>query len=117
MHLASKAVHQERKSLARNLLRHKGVTIMSSEVYQIRAEAAGLLSEGNQQFASFAKDGFRSLARSISALPAQWKARRDEQRRRRQILRELNAHTDRELADLGFSRADFPSILDGSYRR
>jgi uncharacterized protein YjiS (DUF1127 family) len=33
------------------------------------------------------------------------------------IVRELSFCTDRELADMGFSRADFPAIASGTYKR
>jgi len=35
----------------------------------------------------------------------------------RQMARELSSHSDRELADMGFSRADLPAIARGTYRR
>jgi uncharacterized protein YjiS (DUF1127 family) len=44
-------------------------------------------------------------------------ARFDEWRRRRVLLGELMSLNDRDLADLGIGRADFPAILDGTYRR
>lgn len=41
-----------------------------------------------------------------------------EHRSRRQATAILCGHTDRELADLGFTRADIPLLLaDGRYRR
>ena len=43
-----------------------------------------------------------------------WRARRQERAR---IARELLTYTDRELFDLGISRADIPAIIDGTYRR
>jgi uncharacterized protein YjiS (DUF1127 family) len=52
----------------------------------------------------------KNLARSYQA----WHA---ERQRRRQLIRELNAHSDRELAELGFSRYDFPAIINGTYQR
>src|SRR5436305_1962852 len=95
----------------------RNVTMTTFEAYQVRGDTAGLLSEGNRQFAEFARNGLRSVARSVSEFPSRLRARRDEQRSRRQTVRELNVYTDRELLDLGFSRADFPAILDGTYRR
>jgi uncharacterized protein YjiS (DUF1127 family) len=44
-------------------------------------------------------------------------SRFDEWRRRRALLSELMSMDDRDLADLGIGRGDFPAILDGSYRR
>jgi uncharacterized protein YjiS (DUF1127 family) len=43
-------------------------------------------------------------------------ARFDEWRRRRALLAELVSMSDRDLADLGITRGDFPAILDGTYR-
>ena len=44
-------------------------------------------------------------------------SRFDEWRRRRALLAELMSLSDRDLADLGIGRGDFPAILDGTYRR
>ncbi len=43
-----------------------------------------------------------------------WRAAR---RRREQIWRELHSYSDRELFDLGISRADIPAIVAGTYSR
>ncbi|MBV8402411.1 MAG: DUF1127 domain-containing protein [Acetobacteraceae bacterium] len=75
------------------------------------------INEGERQFADTALSGLRALQQRIVALKAARQARRAERRERRQIVRELSAYTDRELLDLGFSRADFPAILNGTYRR
>ncbi len=61
----------------------------------------------------FAAPGSGLFAR----LWADFAARRAEQRRRDRIVTELSRYTDRELADLGFSRADFPAIANGTYAR
>jgi uncharacterized protein YjiS (DUF1127 family) len=53
----------------------------------------------------------------LARLRANFTARRAEQRRRNRIVTELSRYTDRELADLGFSRADFPAIASGTYMR
>jgi Domain of unknown function (DUF1127) len=37
--------------------------------------------------------------------------------KRQQIARELAAHNDRELFDLGVTRANIPQILDGTFSR
>ena len=42
-----------------------------------------------------------------------WKVRRQ----RAHEAAALYASTDRELWDMGFSRSDIPSILDGTYRQ
>jgi transposase len=39
------------------------------------------------------------------------------QQRRHKLVRELSAYNDHDLLDLGFSRADFPAIINGTYRR
>jgi uncharacterized protein YjiS (DUF1127 family) len=39
------------------------------------------------------------------------------QQRRHKLVRELSAYNDRDLLDLGFSRADFPAIINGTYQR
>ena len=44
--------------------------------------------------------------------------RRHAARRRgqvEQVTRELSAYSDRELADLGLSRADIPSVANGTF--
>jgi uncharacterized protein YjiS (DUF1127 family) len=43
--------------------------------------------------------------------------RRATNAKRRQIARELAAHNDRELFDLGITRANIPQILDGTFSR
>jgi uncharacterized protein YjiS (DUF1127 family) len=42
---------------------------------------------------------------------------RQAQAERGRIVRELSSCSDRELADLGFSRSDIPAIANGTYRR
>ena len=58
----------------------------------------------------------RALA-SLFMLQQRWVVSRLEKRHRKQIVRELSTYNDRELLDLGFSRADFPAIANGTYRR
>jgi uncharacterized protein YjiS (DUF1127 family) len=36
---------------------------------------------------------------------------------RARISRELATYTDRELFDLGITRADIPAVINGTYRR
>jgi len=45
---------------------------------------------------------------------AAWRA---ERRRRAHLALELSRLDARDLADLGISRADFPAIIRGTYRR
>jgi uncharacterized protein YjiS (DUF1127 family) len=46
-----------------------------------------------------------------------FQAWRAERQRRRQLIGELNTFSDRDLLDLGFSRYDFPAIINGTYQR
>jgi len=61
--------------------------------------------------------GFTTLFRGISLLRETLTQRRAERAERLQIARELSTYTDRELGELGFSRADLPMIAAGTYRR
>ncbi len=58
-----------------------------------------------------------SGAGRLARLRVSMNERLAERRRRHRIVTELSHYTDRELADLGFSRADFPAIANGTYRR
>jgi len=53
------------------------------------------------------------VRRSVNAFSA-WRA---EQRQRNEIARELASYSSRELQDLRIDRADFPAIINGTYRR
>lgn len=56
----------------------------------------------------------RQLGAWLKRLPALY----DDYRSRRQATAVLCGHTDRELADLGVTRADIPALVaDGRYRR
>lgn len=44
-----------------------------------------------------------------------WRRERQRRARAAQVRRELEAYTDRELADLGLSRADIPGIARAAY--
>ena len=52
-------------------------------------------------------------AASLRQLLASWRERRVARLR---IEGELNAHTDRQLAELGLSRSDIPTVAAGRYR-
>ncbi len=52
--------------------------------------------------------------RALFARIVAWQARRARQAR---IMRELSTYADRDLADLGFTRADIPAVARGTYRR
>jgi uncharacterized protein YjiS (DUF1127 family) len=53
------------------------------------------------------------IAHFLAAI-AEWNR---ERLRRRQVAGELAVMSEVELHDLGISHADFPAIIDGSYRR
>jgi uncharacterized protein YjiS (DUF1127 family) len=61
--------------------------------------------------------GFATLFRGIRLLARSMGERRVARLEREQIARELSSYTDRELGELGFSRADLPMIAAGTYRR
>jgi hypothetical protein len=61
--------------------------------------------------------GFATLIRGISLLRQTMADRRAERAERQQMARELSAYSDRDLGELGFSRADLPMIAAGTYRR
>ena len=53
------------------------------------------------------------LGRMVARLDG-WLERRRE---RAELVRTLRMMGDRDLRDLGISRADFPAIIEGVYRR
>lgn len=61
--------------------------------------------------------GFATLFRGLQLLRQSLADHRAERRERAQIARELSTYSDRELGELGFSRADLPMIAAGTYRR
>lgn len=61
--------------------------------------------------------GSLAAAEQRTSLKARFLAWRERRRERARIARELLSYTDRELFDLGISRADIPAILDGTYKR
>jgi uncharacterized protein YjiS (DUF1127 family) len=42
---------------------------------------------------------------------------REQRRYRNRIRNELLAYSDRELADIGLTRADIPAVVGGTFRR
>jgi len=60
--------------------------------------------------------GLVPAEQSIS-FKARFLAWRERRRERARIARELLSYTDRELYDLGISRADIPAVINGTYRR
>jgi len=74
---------------------------------------AWLGSPSHQQAAGFAGARLSRLQTGLHRAAALWAA----YRRRGQDRAVLNSLSDRELWDLGLSRSDIPSVIDGSYRR
>ena len=59
----------------------------------------------------------RASAPALPALLSQFNAWRARRRERRQVIRELSAHTDRQLADMGITRGDIRAVAAGTFRR
>ena len=62
----------------------------------------------------------RALCRRITmkhSLVRKYKAWRLVRQRRRKLVQGLSTYSDRDLSELGFSLADFPAIIKGTYRR
>jgi uncharacterized protein YjiS (DUF1127 family) len=66
---------------------------------------------------TFQPAGARAHGPSLRQTLALWSEMQERRRHRRQIMRELSDHTDRQLADMGLSRDDIRSVANGSYRR
>lgn len=60
--------------------------------------------------ANITHNGIEGLNGRFATLSARWKARLERNRRFRTTLAELSALSDRELADLGMSRAMLRSV-------
>jgi hypothetical protein len=61
--------------------------------------------------------GFTTLFRGLRLLAGSMGEQRVARLERQQMARELSTYTDRELGELGFSRADLPMIAAGTYRQ
>lgn len=61
-------------------------------------------------FADFSSVAAQPRNTRLAALSARWKSRLERNRRFRNTLNELNALSDRELADLGMSRSMLRSV-------
>lgn len=66
--------------------------------------------EGSRQLAS-------ALSDSVRMLVQRWQRARAQDREVFRITQELAGRSDRQLDDLGFSRAEIPAIARGAYRR
>jgi hypothetical protein len=96
--------------LRRNII--SGVSQMASFT-DLNRSPAGHDSSG--QASDFL--GFATLFRGVQVLVRSMAERRGLRAEGQQIARELSTYTDRELGELGFSRADLPMIAAGTYRR
>jgi uncharacterized protein YjiS (DUF1127 family) len=71
--------------------------------------------------ASHVIDTTTTTAHDAASMWAETKHRFSAWRRQRasraRIARELATYTDRELFDLGITRADIPAVINGTYRR
>ncbi|MCB8880704.1 DUF1127 domain-containing protein [Acidisoma cellulosilytica] len=61
--------------------------------------------------------GLTAFVRGVFSLRQVIADHRAERAERMQMARELATYSDAELGELGFSRADLPAIVNGSYRR
>jgi uncharacterized protein YjiS (DUF1127 family) len=77
------------------------------------SEQSQALSEGRQQVAREALLWLAWLRRRLDHFAAAWAVRR----KRAREMRDLYRFSDRELWDVGLSRADLPAIARGRYRR
>lgn len=58
--------------------------------------------------------GTTSLWAETTQRFGEWRAKRASRAR---VARELATYTDRELFDLGITRADIPAVINGTFRR
>lgn len=58
---------------------------------------------------------FGAFTATCHRLVEHWRHEKARRASAAQVRRELEAHTDRELADLGLSRADIPAIARAAY--
>lgn len=65
---------------------------------------------------SYSDNGFSDVGKSrlaiLLARAATWVAERDH---RQQVMLELRAYSDRELADIGLNRRDIPRVFDPAF--
>jgi uncharacterized protein YjiS (DUF1127 family) len=61
--------------------------------------------------------GFGLLPVAARRYAVQFRAWRAQRQQVARVTAELNCYTERELADLGLSRADIPSVARGTFRR
>lgn len=69
-------------------------------------------------FASFNSAPFPvALASAFHGMADRWQRTQARRRRAAQVRRELEAHTARELADMGLCRSDIPDIVRAAYHQ
>ena len=61
--------------------------------------------------------GVAALKLKQRELSLKWQRAKAEREQVFRITQELERHSDRDLADLGLSRADIPDVARGTYRR
>ncbi len=84
------------------------------KTFELMGEALLARNEGQRQMARAAGQELRQWVARRAAMLQEMQA---ERRKRHQMSSELSSLTDRELWDLGFSRADIPNIARGKYQR
>ncbi len=52
----------------------------------------------------------------FGSIGARFKRWADDRAVRRRLERELQSHSDRDLAELGMSRSDIPDVIRGTFR-
>ena len=60
--------------------------------------------------------GRASVGTMLQQLGMRWQRARAQDREIARITRELQGYTDRQLVDLGMSRADIPDVARGTFR-
>jgi uncharacterized protein YjiS (DUF1127 family) len=67
--------------------------------------------------ANVAQSGGRGFASAWARLAQRVERALAERRQVRQLARELQMCSDRELGDMGLSRGDIPAVVNGTYVR
>ena len=60
--------------------------------------------------------GRASLGTVLRELGMHWQRARAQRQEIGRVTRELHSYTDRQLTDLGMSRADIPDVARGTFR-
>ncbi|HEY0205727.1 MAG TPA: DUF1127 domain-containing protein [Acetobacteraceae bacterium] len=67
-------------------------------------------------FAAAQVRGRASFGTMVHKLGMHWQRARAQRQEIGRITRELQSYTDRQLTDLGMSRADIPDVARGTFR-